>query len=166
MTKSQAAAHESWLVRCSPRASGFSHEQSASIPLILQESADATCTQPRNPPSPLFLHTSFVAIRKNVCMYIYLFIYSWIIKIKITIFGSSGESNQGFSAVGVRRHNYHATYSCYVINFTDFLMPPPQSRIDLGHTPLSSCCTRHFSLPHHTPIFSRIHPLCGQGRHV
>ena len=53
MTDSQAAAHESWLVRCSPRTPDFSREQSASIPLILQESGDATCTRPCDPPSPI-----------------------------------------------------------------------------------------------------------------
>ena len=30
----------------------------------------------------------------------------------------------------------------------------------------SSPYTRHFSLPHHAPTFSRIYPLNGQGRHV
>ena len=35
---------------------GFCPEQDASIPLILQESADATCTQPRDSPPQLFLH--------------------------------------------------------------------------------------------------------------
>ena len=61
MTNSQAAAHESWLVRGSPRAPGFSCEQSASIPPILQEPADVTCTQPRDLPPPSFLHANFMA---------------------------------------------------------------------------------------------------------
>ena len=30
----------------------------------------------------------------------------------------------------------------------------------------SSPCTKHFSLPYHTPTFSRIYPLGGQCRHV
>ena len=77
MTNSQAAAHESWLVRYSPRALGFSREQSASIPLILKKSVDATSTQHRDLPPPSFLHANFVAIREN-------------------IFSSPGESNQGF----------------------------------------------------------------------
>ena len=48
----------------------------------------------------------------------------------------------------------------------DSLMPLPQSRTDFGHIPLSSRCTRHFSLPHHAPILNWIHPLGGQGRQV
>ena len=56
VTNSQAAAHESWLVRRSPGTPGFSREQSTSIPLILQETAHATCTQPLDPPPPSFLH--------------------------------------------------------------------------------------------------------------
>ena len=60
MTNNQAAAHESRLVRFSPRAPGFSCEQSASISLILQDSADATSTQPRDPTSPSFLHAHFM----------------------------------------------------------------------------------------------------------
>ena len=63
-------------------------------------------------------------------------------------------------SVGLRRHNHHVT--CYVINFTNIFITPPHSRTDLGHTPLSNRCTRHFSLPHHALIFSRIHPLGGQ----
>ena len=55
---------------------------------------------------------------------------------------------------------------CYVIYFTDFLVPPPQSRTDLGHTPLSILCTSHFPLLHHTTIFSQIDPQGGQGRHI
>ena len=47
----------------------------------------------------------------------------------------------------------------------DFLMAPQQSRTDLGHTLLSSRCTRRFSLSHHAPLYSRIHPLGGQCRH-
>ena len=131
MTNSQAAAHESWLVRCSPRALGFSCEQSASITLILQKSANATCTQPCDPPTLSVLHASFVAIGENIADF-------------------SGNRTRAFS-VGPReysslqRHNHHATYQCYVINFTDIFIPPPQSRTDLGHTPLSSHCTRHFS---------------------
>ena len=66
MTNSQAAVYESWLVRCSPRTPDFSREQSASIPLILQESADAICTQPRDPPPPSLLHAIFVTIRENI----------------------------------------------------------------------------------------------------
>ena len=77
MTNSQEAAHESWLVRCSPCTPGFSCEQYASTPLILQESADHTCTQRRDPPPPSFLHANFVVIREN-------------------IFDTSRESNQGF----------------------------------------------------------------------
>ena len=69
-------------MRCSNRAPSFGCEQSASIPLILQESADATYTQPRHPPPPLFLHIIFVAMREN-------------------IFGSSRESNQGFRGGGL-----------------------------------------------------------------
>ena len=48
-----------------------------SIPLILQERADVTCTRPRHPPPPSFLHANFVAIREDK-------------------FGFLGESNQGF----------------------------------------------------------------------
>ena len=66
MTNSQAAAHESWLVRCSPRALGFNCEQSASITLILQKSANATCTQPCDPPTLSVLHANFVAIGENI----------------------------------------------------------------------------------------------------
>ena len=48
-----------------------------SISPILQESADVTYTQARDPPIPLFPHTNFVAIRENK-------------------FGFSKVSNQGF----------------------------------------------------------------------
>ena len=57
----------------------------SSIPLILQESADTTCTQPCDPPYPSFLSTNLVATREM-------------------IFGSSQESNQDTHC-----HNYHAT---------------------------------------------------------
>ena len=147
MTNSEAAAHESWLVRCFPRAPGFRREQYAWIPLILQESADTTCTKPRDPPPPLFLHANFVAIREN-------------------IFGSSGESIQGFrgesSTLQPPCYRFHLLH----YKFHRFFEALPQSRTDLRHIPLSSRCARHFSLPHHAPIFSQIHPLGGQGRHV
>ena len=45
-------------------------------------------------------------------------------------------------------------------------MPLPRSRTDFGHILLSSRCKRHFSLPHHAPMFSSIYPPGGQGRHV
>ena len=45
-------------------------------------------------------------------------------------------------------------------------MPLPRSRTDFGHILLSSRCKRHFSLPHHAPMFSSIYPPVGQGRHV
>ena len=66
MTNSQTASHKSWLVRCSSRTQVFSPKQSVSIPLILQDSAVATCTQPRYHPPPSFLHANFVAVRKNI----------------------------------------------------------------------------------------------------
>ena len=40
------------------------------------------------------------------------------------------------------------------------------TRTDFVHIPLSSRCTRHFSLPHHAQIFSHICPLGEQDRHV
>ena len=145
MTNSQAAAHESWLVRGSPRAPGFSCEQSASIPLILQEPADFTCTQPRDPPP----HRFYMPI-------------SWQRK---NIFGTSGESNQVFcGGSSTSQPPCYILRVCYKFH-RFFDATPPQSRNNLGYTLLSSHCTRHFSLPHHAPIFSRIHPLSGQGRH-
>ena len=45
-------------------------------------------------------------------------------------------------------------------------MPSTQFRNDLGDILLCSWCRIHFSLSHYVPIFSRIHPLGGQGRHV
>ena len=72
MTNSQAATHDA-----SPLAPAFNREQSTSVSLILQEPADATRTQPHDPPPTLFLHANSVVIREN-------------------IFDSSGESNQGF----------------------------------------------------------------------
>ena len=84
MTNCQAAAHESWLVRCFAPSTSFIGEKSASVPLILQESADATCTQPCYPFPPSFLHANFVPIKENIV-------------------GSSGELNQGFPQI----------FSCY-----------------------------------------------------
>ena len=142
MTNSQAAAHENWLLRCFPRVPGFSREHSASIP---PHSARVSWRS-RDPPPPLFLHANFVAIREN-------------------IFDSSVESDQGF-----RGESSTLQPPCYRLilhyKFHKFFETLPQSRTDLGHIPLSSRCARHFSLPHHAPIFSRIHPLDGQGRHV
>ena len=140
--------HESWLVRCSPRTPDFSCKQSASIPLILQEPGDVTSTHPCDPPPPSFSHANLVAIREN-------------------IFSSSRELNQSFrSGSSTSQPPCYISMLCYVINFTDFFKPPTQSSTDLGHTPLFSCCIRHFSLPHHVPIFNRIHPLGRQDRHV
>ena len=51
-------------------APGFSREQSATIPLILQESADATCAQPRDPPPPIVFTCQF---RRNKGEYVWLF---------------------------------------------------------------------------------------------
>ena len=48
-------------------APGFSREQSATIPLILQESADATCAQPRDPPPPIVFTCQF---RRNKGEYV------------------------------------------------------------------------------------------------
>ena len=98
---------------------------------------------PPPPPHASFLDANFVAIREN-------------------IFGSSEESNKGFCG-GTSASQPPSQISS---SFNDFLMPAPQYRTDLGHTLLSSHCTRGFSLAHDAPIFSRIHPLGGQGRHV
>ena len=133
-------------MRGSPRAPGFSCEQSASIPLILQEPADFTCTQPRDPPP----HRFYMPI-------------SWQ---RENIFGTSGESNQVFcGGSSTSQPPCYILRVCYKFH-RFFDATPPQSRNNLGYTLLSSHCTRHFSLPHHAPIFSRIHPLDGQGRHI
>ena len=84
-----------------------------SIHLILQDSVDFTCTLHRDPPTPSLLHAKFVAVRDNMFRY-------------------SGNGTRTFM-VGVRRHNHHATNQ---LNFTDSLIPLPQSRTDFGHIPL------------------------------
>ena len=81
------------------------------------------------------------------------------------IFGTSGESNQVFcGGSSTSQPPCYILRVCYKFH-RFFDATPPQSRNNLGYTLLSSHCTRHFSLPHHAPIFSRIHPLSGQGRH-
>ena len=134
----QAAAHESWLVRCSLLAPGFRGEQSASIPLILQESADTTCTHPPDVPPPSFLHANFVAIRENR-------------------FSSSRELNQSFR--GGTSASQPPPYILILI-LKDFFMHHHSLGI------LSFPVAAHFSLLHHAPIFSWIHPLDEQGRYV
>ena len=116
------------------------------IPFILQESADATCRQPHAPlPLPSLLNANFVATRKN-------------------IFGFSWESNQKF-------HGGNLTLQppCYQImlcsEFYSWFNPITTVQDCHGHIPLFSCCTRHFSQPHHAPMFSWIYPLGGKGRH-
>ena len=138
----QAAAHESWLVRCSLHAPGFRGEQSASIPLILQESADATCTHPPDVPPPSFLHANFVAIRENR-------------------FSSSKELNQSFR--GGTSTSQPPPYILILI-LKDFFMHHHSPGQTLGI--LSFPVAAHFSLLHHAPIFSWIHSLGGQGRYV
>ena len=70
------------------------------------------------------------------------------------------------SAMGVLRHNHHATNYCCVPNFTIYLFLLPQSRTDIGYISISSHCTRHFSVRHHASVFSRVYPLGGEGRHA
>ena len=60
------------------------------------------------------------------------------------------------SAVGARHHNHHAIYYYYNQNFAVSFIQLPQSKTNPVPVPLPSCCTRHFSLPHYTPGFSRI----------
>ena len=83
------------------------------IPLLLQESADATCTLTRDPPllRPLLLHANFVAIKE-------------------IIFDFVGESYR-VSAVGVRRYNRHATNYYCVPNFIESHYHSPGLTLDI-----------------------------------
>ena len=138
--------HESWLVRCSPRTPDFSCKQSASIPLILQEPGDVTSTHPCDPPPPSFSHANLVAIREN-------------------IFSSSRELNQSFrSGSSTSQPPCYISMLCY--KFHRFFHATNTVQDWPWIYSLFHCCTRHFSLPHHVPIFSRIHPLGREGRHV
>ena len=69
------------------------------------------------------------------------------------------------TAVGVVPLNHHAIIYRHNVNSRlDFLIPA-QSRTSLGFISLSSHHTKQFSLPHHAPTFSRIHPPDGLGRY-
>ena len=60
------------------------------------------------------------------------------------------------STVRAHHQNHHAINYGYIPNMTVDLILLPLSKTDPGHIPLPSCCTRHFSLPHHMPVFIRI----------
>ena len=98
------------------------------------------------PLPPSFSHANLVAIREN-------------------IFGSSRELNQGFrSGSSTSQPPCYISMLCY--KFHRFFHATNTVQDWPWIYSLFHCCTRHFSLPHHVPIFSRIHPLGREGRHV
>ena len=140
MTNSQAASHESWLVRYSLMLRVLTVSNLPQFPSFCKNQLTPLA---RNLVTlfPSFLHANFLAIREN-------------------IFSSSWESSQGFrGGSSTSQPPYYILMIC--CNLYRYFDATPYSRTDLGHTPFSSRCTRHFSLPHYAPIFSRIHPLGG-----
>ena len=131
-----------WLQKSTAK---FSPLKALIFSLFLQESADATSTQPLDAPCCPLLYTSILWQQGRIFL---------------VPLGSRTR------AVGGRHHNHHATYKCCVPNFTVCFILLLQSSTDPGHIPLSRCCTRHFSLPHLPPIYSQIYPLGGHCRHV
>ena len=106
------------------------------------------------------LHTTLWSFSLPYCCYMLI---SWQ---QGRIYLAPPGNRTRISVVKVRRHKHHTTNCRCVPNFTVDLIPLPQSRTDPGNIPLSSRCTRYFSLRHHDPIFSLIYLLGGQGRHV
>ena len=130
MTNSQAASHESWLVRCS---------------LMLR-----VLTVSNLPQFPSFCKNQLTPLARDLVTPLPIILF----------YSSSWESSQGFrGGSSTSQPPYYILMIC--CNLYRYFDATPYSRTDLGHTPFSSRCTRHFSLPHYAPIFSRIHPLGG-----
>ena len=137
--------HENWLVTCFSRSLGFgwSSQQHSFLPSLAQ-----------NSPHPARVNWCHLHIKKkNLPLPSLLNQISWQQGIKyLTPPGNRTKC----SAVGAHFHNQHPTNYCCVPNFTVYLIRLAQSRTDPGYNPLPSCCTRHFSLPHHASRFSQI----------
>ena len=124
----------------------FSHPM-LYISVILQEWAEATCTQPRDPlPPTSLLHANFVTLRDNA--------FGFVVELNQGFHGGSSTSQPPYYLLLSRSKSY------------SLFIPLPQSRADPGDILFSICYARYFYLLHHTPIFSQIYQLGGQCTHV